>query len=137
MKQTIQKVEAVLNSLECGFKFTKETEGSYCCLSGNPIIYAGMTFDWGLGVNIQTTPDGVQVEYQCAFESEDCNLHKEALIHKIMQHAKVCRTEADNIIKVIWFVLEKQYNSMFYRFGPEFERRLPDIHIVDRIYSES
>lgn len=135
MKQTIQKVEAVLNSLECGFKFTKEKEGTWYCLSGNPVIYAGMTLDWGLGVEVCRTSNGIEVEYQCAFESKDCDQLKGVMLCQIMQRGHLSKMEAEASLDAVMTILQVQYDSMLYRFGPEFERRLPDIHIADRLFT--
>lgn len=140
MEEIIKKVEEVLNSLGCGFKFTKHYDSDgvpyYVCTTGNPIVYAGMTFDRRLKVCVGKGLLGEwSVDYQTSWEPEETAGPLLKVTEKIMKNAKICWGDAVHVYNSIDEILEINYDSVLYQFGPEFEGRLPDLYIVDRLFN--
>lgn len=138
MEEIIKKVEEVLNSLECGFKFTKHYYDDgvpyYVCTTGTPIVYAGMTFDDRLCVQLNKSRDGWLIEYQCSWNPEETSGPRTKVIEKISQNMKISWADATRVYDKIIDILEINYDAVFYQFGPEFEKRLLDVKILDRLF---
>ena len=139
MEEIIKKVEEVLNSLGCGFKFTKHYYDDgvpyYVCTTGTPIVYAGMTFDRRLCVQMGKDCEGWKIEYQCSWEPEETAGPLLKVTEKIMKNAKICWDDAVRVYANIDEILVTNYDAVFYQFGPEFEGRLPDLYIVDSLFN--
>lgn len=148
MKEVVQKVERVLSSLKCGYKFEKKErfmkvfgkdilEVAFVAPSSSPVEFCGLSFNIGLCVSVTPSQDGgASVEYQCA-EYFGAAYNPRDVIEdvlgcrsrEIMSYESAGRAY-DGILDTLYEV----YEGMLSRFSEEFEEALPDVYIVDRCY---
>lgn len=137
----VRRVESVLNTLECGFKFERVPnppcgeEVAYVCRCGSPVTCFGMTFEVGLLVGLFNHEKyGWSIEYDIPFDYDDMNLNKRALADRIKRHMGTGQDNIEKIIDGIYELVYAKYEVMHEVLGNEIERRMPDVEFVDRHY---
>lgn len=137
-----QRVENILNTLKCGYKFQRmsmslEEEGDICfmCEYPYPISCFDMKFNFAMVVSVRTFKDGSKgIEYGCFQDLYDWDTRKDICIKTIMEKSGMYEKEADNAWNNIADHIDRNIEIMNEVFGAEFEKRLPDVEIVDRNY---
>lgn len=137
-----QRVENILNTLKCGYKFQRMPmpgeEGKdvyFMCEYPYPISCFGMKFNFAMVVSVCTFKDGSKgIEYGCFQDLYDWDTRKDACIRNIMEKSGMNEKEADKAWNAIADLIDLNVEAMHDIFGPEFEQRIPDVYIVDRGY---
>ena len=137
----VRRVENVLNTLECGFKFEQISnplfgeEVAYVCRCGSPVTCFGMTFEVGLLVSLYNHEQyGWSIEYDIPFDYDDMNLTKWEMVDKIKEYTGSELGKIEKIIDGIFELVYAKYDVMHEVLGTEIERRMPDVEFADRHY---
>ena len=137
-----QRVEDILKSLECGYRFKRmpmsgeEYEDvGFMCEYPYPISCFDMKFNFAMVVCVRTFKDGSKgIEYGCFEDLYDWDTRKDVCIRNIMGKSGMDEMDADKAWNAIADLIDLNVEAMHDIFGPEFEKRLPDVDIVDRCY---
>lgn len=136
-----QRVEDILNTLKCGYRFRRmpmsiENENvEFMCECPYPVSRYGMKFNFAMTVGVYTFKDGSKgIEYGSYHDLYDWDMRKGDCIKTIMEKSGMGEEEAEKAWDDIAEIMDSNMEAMIDVFGPEFERRLPDVEIVDRNY---
>lgn len=137
-----QRVEDILSTLKCGYKFERMPmlpgeEGDVCfmCAYPCPVNHYGMKFNFAMTVSVYTFEDGSKsIEYGCFQDLDDWVTRKDVCIKNIMEKSGMDERDANKAWNAIADLIDLNVEAMHDIFGPEFEKRLPDVDIVDRCY---
>ena len=135
----VKRVEGVLDTLDCGFKFEKLPtpvyggDVCYVCKCNSAVSFCGMNFDSALMVELYNhTRYGWSLEYDISYEIDDLNHPKWEICRRIKEMLDLPDKVIEHIVDCIYEIVYAKFNDMHKELGREIERRLPDVEFADR-----